>query len=298
MSEMDIGALLADQLRRLADEADGSASREDIWRALIALGLDRAVVSEENGGQGLRWPELAAPLAAWGACGAPAPLAEALAGGWLAERAGFALPDGPILLSDASIPLASWRLSVSPGERSDILRLTDPAGHGEERELAGDLSRAVHAVLLSVQIAGALEGALALSVEHVSARTQFGRPLSRFQAVQRLVAMLGLEAAAARAAAEFGLKRLDDDPSLAAAVAMGRAARAVGVGVACAHQVHGAMGVTEEYPLHRLSKSLWRWRDAAGGEAAWAAVLGDRYLRTAQPLWARLIDDLEPRGAV
>jgi alkylation response protein AidB-like acyl-CoA dehydrogenase len=41
-----------------------------------------------------------------------------------------------------------------------------------------------------------------------------------------------------------------------------------------AHQVHGAMGFTEEYSLHHLTRRLWSWRDEFGNEAYWARELG------------------------
>jgi acyl-CoA dehydrogenase len=41
-----------------------------------------------------------------------------------------------------------------------------------------------------------------------------------------------------------------------------------------AHQVHGAMGMTQEYPLHHFSRRLWAWRSEYGDEQYWAAPLG------------------------
>lgn len=38
-----------------------------------------------------------------------------------------------------------------------------------------------------------------------------------------------------------------------------------------AHQLHGAMGFTQEHALHRSSRRLWAWRDEFGDEAEWAA---------------------------
>ena len=41
------------------------------------------------------------------------------------------------------------------------------------------------------------------------------------------------------------------------------------------HQAHGAMGMTQEYPLHHFSRRLWSWRKEYGSDAHWSAVLGD-----------------------
>jgi acyl-CoA dehydrogenase len=43
-----------------------------------------------------------------------------------------------------------------------------------------------------------------------------------------------------------------------------------------AHQLHGAMGVTREYPLHRYTRRLWAWRDAVASERTWSDQLGRR----------------------
>jgi acyl-CoA dehydrogenase len=41
-----------------------------------------------------------------------------------------------------------------------------------------------------------------------------------------------------------------------------------------AHQVHGAIGFTQEYRLHHLTRRCWSWRDEAGTELEWSRVLG------------------------
>lgn len=129
-------------------------------------------------------------------------------------------------------------------------------------------------------MAGAMGQALALSVEHVNMRQQFGRPLGKFQAVQQSLAVMACEVRAVEAAAAALAARLDAvslDPVAAdfeIAAAKLRANRAVGVVTAIAHQVHGAIGFTEEYDLHRVTIPLMRWRSAHGNDAYWAQHLG------------------------
>ncbi|WP_137870960.1 acyl-CoA dehydrogenase family protein [Sphingopyxis sp. 2PD] len=129
-------------------------------------------------------------------------------------------------------------------------------------------------------MAGAMGQALALSIEHVNTRQQFGRPLGKFQAVQQSLAVMACEVRAVEAAAAALAARLDAvgfDPAAAdfeMAAAKLRANRAVGVVTAIAHQVHGAIGFTAEYELNRVTIPLMRWRSEHGNDAYWAAKLG------------------------
>ena len=43
---------------------------------------------------------------------------------------------------------------------------------------------------------------------------------------------------------------------------------------AIAHQVHGAIGFTQEHALHFATRRLWAWRADFGSDAGWAAELG------------------------
>ena len=63
-----------------------------------------------------------------------------------------------------------------------------------------------------------------------------------------------------------------DSPAVAAAKI--RAGEAAGIGAAIAHQMHGAMGFTQEHRLHYWTRRLWSWRDEFGNEAYWARRLG------------------------
>ena len=134
------------------------------------------------------------------------------------------------------------------------------------------------AVLRAVQIAAALDRVLALTVEYANTRQQFGKPIGRFQAVQHLLSDLAGQTATAQVAALYGCRQLDaGTPAVAergAAVAKIAASRAAGIGAAAAHQVFGAIGVTDEHVLHNLTRRLWQWRSEAGSEHFWAEWLG------------------------
>lgn len=144
-------------------------------------------------------------------------------------------------------------------------------------------------------MAGAMGQALALSIEHVNTRQQFGRPLGKFQAVQQALAVMACEVRAVEAAAAALAARLDAaglDPAAAdfeMAAAKLRANQAVGVVTAIAHQVHGAIGFTAEYELNRVTIPLMRWRGEHGNDAYWAARLGRQVAGLGgQGLWAAL----------
>ena len=160
------------------------------------------------------------------------------------------------------------------------------------------VQRRVGATLRAQQIAGALEAALELSLRYAGERSQFGRPIARFQAVQHNLAVLAGEAAAAGAAADAAASALarfgagDERAFHAVAAAKIRAGEAAGSGAAIAHQVHGAIGFTREYRLQQRTRRLWSWRDDFGPEAQWADELGRRIAAAgADRLWADLSAD-------
>lgn len=140
------------------------------------------------------------------------------------------------------------------------------------------------------QIAGALDAALALSVSYVNERQQFGRPVGKFQAVQQSLASFACEAAAANCAAMGAAQALDrGEAAFEIGAAKLRANRAAGVGTQIAHQVHGAIGFTQEYPLQHLTKRLWQWRSEFGSDAYWAKRVGESVVeRGADNFWPNL----------
>jgi acyl-CoA dehydrogenase len=158
------------------------------------------------------------------------------------------------------------------------------------------------AVVRSLQIAGALESMLDISVRYSNERVAFEKKISRFQAVQHNLARLAGESAAALAAATSAADALaaasaapgapaNGAPSadaifLEAAAAKIRCSEAAEKGAAIAHQVHGAIGFTIEHILHRYSLRALAWRDDFGSESYWAVELGKRVAaRGADELW-------------
>jgi alkylation response protein AidB-like acyl-CoA dehydrogenase len=156
-------------------------------------------------------------------------------------------------------------------------------------------ARRLGALLRAQQMAGALERILEISLDYARNRVQFGRPIARFQAVQQELARLAGECAAAAAAAGAGASALarhglaHEIAARAAAAAKIRVGQAAGAGAAIAHQVHGAMGFSQEYVLQRYTRQLWSWRDDFGAETEWAQWLGQRVCAAgAEGLWPEL----------
>ena len=140
-------------------------------------------------------------------------------------------------------------------------------------ETARDDMRQLGAACRAVMMAGALESALALSVQYAMDRTQFGRPLAKFQAIQQQLAQLAGEVAACMRAAEslVGLTALNVTD---VAIAKARVGEAVQLATDVSHQVHGAIGYTREHQLNHRTRRLWMWRDEYGAEKYWQGRLG------------------------
>ena len=143
-------------------------------------------------------------------------------------------------------------------------------------DLDQDLLVGFGAAVRLQQMAGALEKILEQSVQHAFDRSQFGRPIAKFQAVQHNLATLAGEVAAASAAADAAAEACarSEIGIGEVAIAKVRGGEAAGTGAAIAHQVHGAMGFTHEHSLHHATRRLWAWREEFGNETAWAQRLG------------------------
>jgi len=139
---------------------------------------------------------------------------------------------------------------------------------------------ALGGVLRAQAMAGAMENILERTVEYANARVQFGKPIGRFQAIQQNLAVMATHVAAARAGADMAADAWSLEPDDAAAfcafaaAAKIRAGEAAGLVASIAHQTHGAMGFSLDYPLHPFTRRLWAWREEFGAESFWAEQLG------------------------
>ena len=129
---------------------------------------------------------------------------------------------------------------------------TDPA------RVHAALARAeeVAIALSAMEMVGGARRVLEMTVEYVSGRRQFDRPIGSFQAVQHHAADMAIAVHGAGLAALQALwlvsERLPADRELAIAKATANEAY-VGVTLT-AHQLHGGMGITREHDLHLWSQ--------------------------------------------
>jgi acyl-CoA dehydrogenase len=221
-----------------------------------------------------------------------------------AERI-VALVDGRVVAvapSDARIELGT-NLAGEPrdtivfdGVAVDLVADAPPGVDADALLFRGALTRAG-------LMAGALLAMSELTVEYTSERRQFGQAVGRFQAVQAHLVRCAEEAALVDLAVQVAAREAErGEARFEIASAKLLADDAARVATRAAHQAHGAIGMTQEYALHHLSRRLWSWR-AEYGDRTWPARLGravidagpDRLYRviaegsTSQPASIRLV---------
>jgi acyl-CoA dehydrogenase len=300
--------LLLDSARRLlADactyEAVQTAERtgwsEPIWDALQRSGYTDMTSLELEDVVGL--------LTLAGEHAAPVPLAEAALAGWLLGSP----PDGRVSVAPGgdlhvdrgavtgTVRRVPWgravervvvvidrRAFVVPTTSASVEPQTNLAGEPRD-QLTFDRARPedvrptekdlpeLGALSRAAMMSGALSAMARLTIAYARQRRQFGRPIAAFQAVQQhLVSIaqdVSLVAMAVQGAAR-AVQRGRSGMEIAAAKAL--ASQAALTATRAAHQVHGAMGMTQEYPLHHFSRRLWAWRSEYGDEQYWSRRLG------------------------
>ena len=179
---------------------------------------------------------------------------------------GAAVSAGANIAKEPRVTLTFDGLALS----ADAARPVGPAVSRAGLYRRGALARAT-------MMSGALENALDLACTYAQQRIQFGRPISKFQAVQHNLAVLASQTAAAVAAANMGIQSLTRDEErqeFTIAMAKTRVGEAATLACELAHQAHGAIGFTKEYALQLSTRRLWSWREEFGSDPEWAAKVG------------------------
>lgn len=184
------------------------------------------------------------------------------------------------LVDPASGGVTIERCVNEAGEPRDSVMLDGAKARLLERAPGGAEVRNRLGVLWAAALAGAVDGAYRLTRRYVSEREQFGAPLVRIPAVAAILAtikaeLIQVDAVVGRARAAVTGEPDSDGCTAAVAAARVVAARAATTTARLAHQLHGAMGITAEYPLHRHTTRLWAWRDEQSSEHDWSVLLGE-----------------------
>ncbi len=308
--------MLVDMAEKLFADltTDRSAPFATLWPRVEEMGFGGLLLGEEEGGFGGDAGDAFAVLKTAGAAALPLPLAEEVFGRLAAARAGVVDVPGIVTIAtrwDGGIAgrrftgtttAVPWGREagavVLTGNGPDLLVMArgarvlreDANPAGEPRDTLSFEGAEVHevpefsalhwgALSRSAQIAGALDRALAMSIEYANERVQFGRPIGKFQSVQHSLAIFAMEASAALSAGQAAARAAEVDAAhFEIAVAKCRASQAAAVGHASAHAAHGAIGFTMEHGLNHLTRRLIAWRSEFGGQAFWADRIGEHVL--------------------
>jgi alkylation response protein AidB-like acyl-CoA dehydrogenase len=303
--------LLTDLLpEAVVREIESGESASHAWRRIEQAGFLDLLLPEDAQGPGLELPQACALFRLLGRHVIPLPLAAS----WIARRilARHTHPDGPLAVAtgrvdedgritcprvpfgavaDHVLVVAEDRLLlVSMASALTTSRLGDARGlalrcvWGEDavawrQEHGGKALQAWMAASTAAQIAGALDAVLDMCLAHCNQRRQFGKSIAQFQAVQHQLSVMAEHVLAASMAAELAFGGADSGPAwLASAIAKARTSEASALVCACAHALHGAIGMTEEYALGVYTRRLQEWRMDHGTEGHWHAAIGAQVL--------------------
>lgn len=151
------------------------------------------------------------------------------------------------------------------------------------------------ALIRVVQMGASASRILHTTISHLSVRTQFNRTLISLAPVRQELASMAshcqlIESAAAAVQGAIG----GPESRLLTSVASAKyvAGRSSRVATRVAHQLHGAIGVTVEYPLERFTKRLWAWSEEYGNGRYWAQWLSQHLEEpaSAQSVWRAVVD--------
>lgn len=305
--------------RTLAAEGSIDAS---LWALLEENGLTAVGRDEASGGSGGTLHDLVAIVKAAGRHHAPVPLADTLIASTFLH--GREVPAGPLALAviregrnSVRVPwagVAGHIVAVSDAGVA-LHKSADLSATGSGSNYAGEpwrdykatdlLTGAVSGSATSADgfgagafgramlLAGALDRAVDLSIQYANEREQFGKAIGKFQIVQHYLVEMAGEAAATNAAVDNAADvttTVDDreEHRVVIGAAKAYAGRAVGTVTRLAHQIHGAIGYTDEHRLQYTTRRLWAWRDEFGSEAEWSAVVGRSFCAPTSNVWPRV----------
>ena len=182
----------------------------------------------------------------------------------------FAVPKDAANMSHDAVRLVDS--SMATHTRFDGVELDGDAVIGEVDGGRAILNRMLNAgrIGAAAEGCGVAGGAMDMTIDYLKQRKQFGKLIGEFQALQHRAAHLYSEVEIARAVTIKAGQLLDADSEqadLMVAVAKAKVAKAAGLAVKEGVQMHGGIGMTDEYDI-----GLYMKRDRALQE-----FLGDAY---------------------
>jgi acyl-CoA dehydrogenase len=249
----------------LVDDPDGTGLG---YLGLVAEELGAGGVSVPLVGTGAVWPTLFGRSAGGRRVG----VAEVGAGGLCEDGVGA---DVLVVWTPSSAKaFESFATEAAGGFEGDGLARVRITGPVVARCLsAGGLAEARRraAALAASEMAGAMRRISEMTTAYVAERQQFGRPIAAFQVVAHGAARLATLAEAATWAARLACRAPEPEHTHAAKGWISQASQEAS---ALAHQLHGAIGFTEEYGLQRLTKRLRTLRFSWGDDGFHHLALG------------------------
>ncbi len=183
-------------------------------------------------------------------------------------------PAGAFLAPRPVMELASFtRMATSGGVPTFKIEMAGarfPADARLETQMDGlpvlDRMIQMGAVARSLQMAGAARRVLELTVQYVSGRKQFGRPVGSFQAVQHKCADMAVSLQGARHTAYRAAWAISEGRPAVREAAIAKLSMNEALSQICstAHQCFGAIGFTWEHDLHLFTRRAVAWRAEYG----------------------------------
>jgi alkylation response protein AidB-like acyl-CoA dehydrogenase len=129
------------------------------------------------------------------------------------------------------------------------------------------------------QMVGLAQQALKMTLDYAKERIAFGHPIGAFQAIQHRCADMLIDIEGSRFATYQAAWRLNEGLEAAKEVAVAKAwvSQACKRVMASAHQVHGAIGFTEDHVLHYYTKRSRAYEFSFGGADAQLEKLAELY---------------------
>ena len=223
-----------------------------------------------------------------GAFALPYPVVERLTGDGSSAAVALVPESGAALVSHADLPL-DWSGVDQRGGLHDLeVASSGPLGAAlapfaswmrtSQRPAVDRPRAALASTLQSWWLLGLLEHALADTVAYTQEREQFGKPLIRFQGVGFQLADMTVAVQSLAELAKYTLWRLRVSPAEAVVDAVGlrsAAQQAAAVVLRGAHQLHGAMGFTDEVDVSWLSRAAQLARRTPADTHATSALLAE-----------------------